>query len=96
MRVLTIAVAAIIAASGCSNHVHARPADTSQERRAQCTADKVNCLDECMPNPQWAVIPVIGWIYVPGSEYLCQSHCDRAEAACWLHSPDPSAVEAAN
>jgi hypothetical protein len=46
-----------------------------------------------MPSPEWAVIPILGWVYVAGGEYLCQSHCDRAEEACL--TPALSAVEAA-
>jgi hypothetical protein len=78
----------MIATSGCTNY--APPAVISQERQALCTRDKVNCLDACMPNVEWAVVPGLGWIYVPGREYLCQSHCDRAEQACWLRPTDPS------
>jgi len=78
----------MIAAAGCTNYVP--PAVTSQERLAQCTRDKVNCLDACMPAPEWAVIPGFGWVYVPGREYLCQSHCDREEEACWLQPSDSS------
>jgi hypothetical protein len=47
-----------------------------------------------MPSPEWAVIPILGWVYVAGREYLCQSHCDREEEACL--APALSAVEAAN
>jgi hypothetical protein len=52
----------------------------------------MNCLDDCMPNVEWAVIPILGWIYVPGRQYLCQSHCDRAQEACWLQPSDPDAI----
>ena len=93
VRVLTIALAAMIAASGCA--VHEPPAAVSQDRRSQCTQDKEICLDDCMPNVGWAVIPILGWIYVPGREYLCQSHCDNAEEDCWLQPSGPSTVEAA-
>jgi hypothetical protein len=94
VRISTIALAAMIAAAGCA--VHEAPAGVSQERRSQCTQDKVTCLDDCMPNVEWAVIPIVGWIYVPGREYLCQSHCDQAEQDCWLQPSAPSTVEAAH
>ena len=95
MRALTIALAATIAASGCTDYEHAPPAGVSQERRAVCTRDKEDSLDDCMPNVEWAVVPGLGWIYVAGGEYLCQSHCDRAEDDCWRQPSDPSATEAA-
>ena len=95
MRVLTVALAAMIVASGCTT-VHAPPADVSQQRRAMCTRDQENCLDDCMPNPGWAVIPVLGWIYVPGREQLCQSHCRNVKEACWYQPSDPLALESAN
>ena len=80
VRVPTIALAAMLAASGCTSRAPSAP--IAYESRVRCTADKVNCVDACMPNVEWAVIPGFGWVYVPGSEYLCQSHCDRAEDAC--------------
>ena len=92
VRVQTIAFAVTIAASGCTSH--APSAAVSYERRVRCTQDQVKCLDDCMPNPEWAVIPVLGWVYVPGREYLCQSHCDCAQEACL--APSLSAIEAAD
>ena len=82
MRILAIAVTAIIATSGCSGSVHAPPAGVSYARQSQCTRDQMDCVADCMPNVEWAVIPGLGWVYVPAREYLCQSHCDHAEATC--------------
>jgi len=92
VRALTIALVAMIAAAGCTSHEPS--AGVAYDRRVQCTRAKVNCLDDCMPNVEWAVIPILGWIYVPGRQYLCQSHCDRMEEACWLQPSTPSAIEA--
>jgi hypothetical protein len=92
VRVLTVALAAMIVASGCAN-VHTPPAGVSQQIRAKCTLDRERCLDDCMPNPVWAVIPVLGWIYVPGREYLCQSHCESIQEDCWYAPPDPVALD---
>jgi len=85
----------MIAASGCTSH--APSAGVPYERRVQCTQDKVNCVDDCMPNVEWAVVPILGWVYVAGGEFLCQSHCDGAEEACLgLQPSESSAIEAAD
>jgi hypothetical protein len=95
VRILTVALAAVIVASGCTT-VYAPPAGVSQQRRAICTLDQESCLADCMPNPSWAVIPILGWIYVPGREYLCKSHCENVRDACLHQVSDSLALKSAD
>jgi hypothetical protein len=49
-----------------------------------------------MPVVEWAVVPVVGWIYVAGGEFLCQSHCEHEEEACLREASDFSRLTAAD